>query len=89
MAIARHFRLPDPMRRSAELFVSGAASLPDILRIPGSLDVIFRPWGFPQQRNSIAADTLTAKTPRHWATRCCNSVVCLHQGAPHKKYGQK
>jgi hypothetical protein len=43
MTIARHFRLPDPMRRSADLFGSGAASLPDILRIPGSLDVIFRP----------------------------------------------
>src|SRR5262249_61370638 len=25
MAIARHFRLPDPMRRSADAFVSGAA----------------------------------------------------------------
>jgi hypothetical protein len=25
----------------------------EILRVPGSLDVIFRPWGFPRQRNSI------------------------------------
>jgi hypothetical protein len=33
MAIARHFRLPDPMRRSTDLFVSGAASLTDISRI--------------------------------------------------------
>jgi hypothetical protein len=24
------------------------------------LDVILRPWGFPRQRNSIAADPLTA-----------------------------
>jgi hypothetical protein len=37
MAMTRHFRLPDPMRRSVDLFVFGAASLPDILRIPGSL----------------------------------------------------
>src|SRR5580704_5114031 len=30
ITFARHFHLPDPMRRSADLFVSGAAALPDI-----------------------------------------------------------
>jgi len=70
------------MRRSADLFVPGVEPLPDILRIPSSLAVIFPPCGFPRQRNSIAADPLTAKTPKRWATRSCNSVVCLHQGAP-------
>jgi hypothetical protein len=33
------------MRRSPDLSVSGAVSLPDILRIRGSLEVIFRPGG--------------------------------------------
>jgi hypothetical protein len=56
--MALHFRLTNPMRRSADLLVPGAASLPDILRIPGSLDVIFRPRGFPRQRNSLAANQL-------------------------------
>src|SRR5260370_22066509 len=50
-------RMPGP----ADLFVSGAASLPDILRIPGWLVVIFRPWGSRGNDISIAADPLTAK----------------------------
>jgi hypothetical protein len=52
------------MRRSADLFVPGVEPLPDILRIPSSLAVIFPPCGFPRQRNSIAADPLITKTPR-------------------------
>jgi hypothetical protein len=67
------------MHRLADLFVSEAASLPDILRIPGSLDVIFRPWGFSRQRNSIAADPLTGRAgsmaPPRWR-------MILYQGAP-------
>jgi hypothetical protein len=63
------------MRRSADLFVSGAAFLPDILRILSSLDLIFHRWGFPRQRNSITTDPLTAKTPRRWAMRGWNRFL--------------
>jgi hypothetical protein len=46
---------------------------PDILRVPGSLDVILCPPRFLEQQNSIAADQITAKTPRRRAARGWNS----------------
>jgi len=57
------------MHRSADLFVSGTEPLPDILRIPGSLAVIFPAWDFRgnEIRSSRPADTLKAET---LATRC-------------------
>ena len=38
--------------------------------------------GVPRQRNSIAADSLTAKTARCSAPLGRNSLLCVHQGAP-------
>jgi hypothetical protein len=40
------------------------------------------PLGVPRQRNSIAADSLTAKTARCSAPLGRNSLLCVHQGAP-------
>src|SRR6266446_10236727 len=36
----------------------------------------------PRQRNSIAADSLTAKTARCSAPLGRNSLLCVHQGVP-------
>jgi hypothetical protein len=38
--------------------------------------------GVPRQRNSIAADSLTAKTARCSAPGGRNSLLCVHQGVP-------
>jgi hypothetical protein len=76
-----HFVAAGP-RRTSPTSPPGRSALADISRIPKLLVAIFRPWGVPRQRNSIAADSLTAKTARCSAPLGRNSLLCVHEGVP-------
>src|SRR6266446_934120 len=60
------------------VFVSTHRHFPDTEVVGRDLPSL----GGPRQRNSIAADSLTAKTARCSAPLGRNSLLCVHQGVP-------